>query len=299
MRKKEILAEVLALLILSGCGGQAASPPPGPMMAHGQEPPPAAQETALPETEALEPLTAPAVVTEGRPPAERYDLPVGRDYHANMMNWAGGNGEPIALLAEDPGADAAFYGVEWDTALIRWGTSQAEFDWPYATPRQFLPELYCFDLDGDREDELVVLCYSGSGTGVSIYDLHVVEKDPDGALTGYTLPRNVFSQLSERISIFTSGKRTYAILGTELVDLTEYLLEREGADIQGLALGDIVYYDVDPGPAEGHDIRLLASAWAESDHFPPTAAYMADLDAMVSYGDGSFTLSQIHLNRNE
>ena len=296
-RRGNLLPEVLALLVLAGCGGQAASPPPEPMTAQEQEPPAAVQETVLPETEALEPLTAPAVVTEGRTPVEQYDLPVGRHYHANMMNWAGGNGESIALLAEDSGADAAFYGVEWDTALIRWGDSQAEFDWLFATPRQYLPELYCFDLDGDWEDELVVLCYSGSGTGVSIYDLHVVEKDPDGTLTGYTLPRNVFSQLSERISIFTSGGSTYAILGTELVDLTGFT--ENGADIQGLALGDIVYYDVNPESAEGYDIRLLAGAWAESDYFPPTAAYMADLDALVTYEDGVFTLSRIHLNGND
>lgn len=74
------------------------------------------------------------------------------------------------------------------------------------------------------------------------------------------------------------GERTYAVLGAELVDLTRFLTD---ADIQGLALGDTVFYDVNPDDPCGQ-IRLLAGAWAESDYFP-AAAYMADIEASVTY----------------
>ena len=168
----------LALLVFSGCSAPAPAQP---------EPPPeeSVEIFSLPETRRLEPLSAPGIVTEGRTPAEDRTpaLPKGdRDYHGNMMRWVHEN------TAELVAPGACFYAlprteVRPEAALILWGERAAEFDWNFSTPRMFLPEMDCFDLDGDGEDELVILCCSGSGTGVSVWDLHVVEKQEDGTLT--------------------------------------------------------------------------------------------------------------------
>ena len=145
----------LVLLLLTACGTDAK-----PAMEVLEVP-----AFSLPETADAEPVSAPAVVTEGRAPAEDYDLPPSpaaaqEKPRYNMERWASGG--VIELLAEAPEADAAFYGLPYsqdaqETALIRWGDSLAEFDWYFATPRMFPPRMAAMDLDGDGEHELAVL----------------------------------------------------------------------------------------------------------------------------------------------
>lgn len=69
-------------------------------------------------------------------------------------------------------------------------------------------------------------CYAGSGTGVSVWELHIVERSADGALTGYTLPPAVrWETLSPLLRMEENGGRWYAMLGRELVDITDKLPE--------------------------------------------------------------------------
>ena len=172
---KRITPLLLVLVLLTACGTK-----PETVMEVLEVP-----AFSLPETAEAEPISAEAAVTEGRAPAEDYDLPVPREFSPenrqmryDIDGWL--RGGTIGLLAEAPEAGAAFYGLPYsenahETALIRWGDSLAEFDWDFLTPRRFLPRMAVMDLDGDGKDELIVLTYVGSGTGVSIYDLHVLE----------------------------------------------------------------------------------------------------------------------------
>ena len=183
-----IIPLLLMLVVLTACGAK-----PETVMEVLEVP-----AFALPETAEAEPISAEAAVTEGRAPAEDYDLPLPREFSPensrmpyDIDGWL--RGGTIGLLAEAPEAGAAFYGLPYsenahETALIRWGDSLAEFDWDFLTPRRFPPRMAVMDLDGDGKDELIVLTYVGSGTGVSIYDLHVLEKNPAGTLTDYAMP---------------------------------------------------------------------------------------------------------------
>ena len=157
---------LLALMLLTGCG---------------------AWETeaalSLPKTVPAKPISAPAVVTEGRKPTKDYDLPT---EVVRQLEWGERMGKPVAKLAELPEQDAAFYAVEEDSsywALLRWGGSLAEFDWSFGGPLIVEPRLWCRDVDGDGQEEIVLVNHVGSGTGVSIEELHIVEKNLDGTLT--------------------------------------------------------------------------------------------------------------------
>lgn len=276
---KRLLPLLLALLVLSGCAGP-------------KDPPASAAEgtASLPALTPLAELSAPAVVTEGRKPAMRYDLP--RSLRAGPI---ADDSFPV-LLAELP--DAAFYGIRWDTALIRWGDCLAEFDWYYLTPRQIFPRLFLFDLDDDREDELIAVCYPGSGTGVACEELHVLKKSPEGTLTDYALPRELFTEeLTGAMSVETVNGRTYSILGTQLADITGLLPEdSDPAAIEGLSAGDIVYFEATPDAPFGNCLRFHGAAWLMGKPFPPTACYAADLEAAVFFQDGVFTLSGFQLS---
>ena len=165
-------------------------------------------------------ISASAVVTEGRIPEGEYDLPEEVTRQSDLMISGG-----IALLAELPEEDIGFYGLEgkeFYPALIRWEDSLAEFDWLYMTPRCVEPRLWCFDFDGDGEEELVVDCYYASGTGVSMSDLHVVEKNADGTLTAYTFPADVLMPaLGGYTCLVKAGNDDYVVLGGEMVHITE------------------------------------------------------------------------------
>ena len=126
---------LLALMLLTGCG---------------------AWETeaalSLPKTVPAKPISAPAVVTEGRKPTKDYDLPT---EVVRQLEWGERMGKPMAKLAELPEQDAAFYAVEEDSsywALLRWGGSLAEFDWSFGGPLIVEPRLWCRDVDGDVID---------------------------------------------------------------------------------------------------------------------------------------------------
>lgn len=284
---KRLLAGSLLCLLLTGCAAPAADTS-DPADA-GTE---AAVSAALPETEDLPVLSAPAVMTEGRTPETAYDLP---EEVRRLAEWDQ-TAEPAALLARTE--DAALYGLagEEDRLLLRWGDTLAEFDWPYRTPRTVAPRLRQVDADGDGAEELAVVCCYGSGTGVSIEQLHIVEKNEDGTLTDYRLPEDDFcgGQLTAALRVETVEGRTFAVLGRELLEITE--LTEGRTPPQGLAAGSIVGFDVDPDDPYGVPIRFRGSAWLEGEDYPPTAWYAADLSACVQYENGIFTLSGLHLD---
>ena len=282
---KRITPLLLVLVLLTACGTKAET-----VMEVLEVP-----AFALPETAEAEPISSEAAVTEGRAPAEDYDLPLPREFSPenswmryDIDGWL--RGGTIGLLAEAPEAGAAFYGLPYsenahETALIRWGNSLAEFDWDFLTPRRFLPRMAVMDLDGDGKDELIVLTYVGSGTGVSIYDLHVLEKNPDGTLTDYAMPGSLWQErLPPLLRFVQTDGRNFLILGRELLEIDmEHVLEGQMEP----SAGWIANFRLLP---EEHAIQLLGAVdlWK-------TTNYVADYTADVGYRDGVFTLSGFHL----
>ena len=280
-----IIPLLLMLVVLTACGAK-----PETVMEVLEVP-----SFALPETAEAEPISSEAAVTEGRAPADDYDLPVPREFSPenrqmryDIDGWL--RGGTIGLLAEAPEAGAAFYGLPYsenahETALIRWGDSLAEFGWDFLTPRRFLPRMAVMDLDGDGKDELIVLTYVGSGTGVSIYDLHVLEKNPDGTLTDYAMPGSLWQErLPPLLRFVQTDGRNFLILGRELLEIDmEHVLEGQMEP----SAGWIANFRLLP---EEHAIQLLGAVdlWK-------TTNYVADYTADVGYRDGVFTLSGFHL----
>lgn len=291
---KRGLPLLLALALLTGCGAPA-EPEALP------EEPPAEEETLpLPEPPRhLEPISAPAIVTEGRKPAEDYDLPpLPQDtdwttYRTNAQQWVS-DGPSIAVLAEDREADAVLYGLplyantSQETALLRWGDYVAEFDWTlFPGPSMVLPQIKCLDAGGGAK-ELAVICQVGTGTEVSIAELHILEKGPDGTLTAYTFPESLWQEeLPKLFDTAELGGRTFAILGHELVEFNN---EYEGLDLESASSGMIANFETtDWGGLQFRGAFCLS---------PPDSAmpcYVAKTSAQILYENGTFTLQDFHL----
>lgn len=285
--KKGWMPLPLVLLLLSGCGG---SPSPAEPEVLPEEPPVIGETVSLPEPRRLEPISAPAIVTEGRAPVEDYDLPPSpADPRYNADGWI--HGGVVGFLAEAPGSGAAFYAAPYQAngespALIRWGDSLAEFDWDFLTPRTILPRMDCFDADGDWEDELIVICYIGSGTGVSVEELHILEKGPDGTLTDYAFPEKLWQEeVPKLFDTATFSGRNFAILGHELVEFSQ-----EGLDLEKPSSGMIAGFSTE----DWGGLRFRGAFCLS----PPDSAapcYVAETSAAVRYRDGVFTLQDFHL----
>ena len=258
---------------------------------------------SLPAAAPVEPLSAPAVVTEGQVPEKAYELPT---EVMSLQSWVEEQSErpdvAVCLLAEDPEKAAALYLIEENserTLLIRWEDSLAEFSWSLGGPLFADPQFQCWDVDSDGQDEVIVINAIGSGTGVSVDELHVVEKGPDGTLTDNCFPASLWqNDLSDLLSAASAGGRTYAILGTELVDITA---DTAYADLETLqyGTGSIANFSASPPAGESGGVLSFRGAFLIAWEGHPSGAYVADITADISYKNGTFTLSEFHLDSNQ
>lgn len=246
-----------------------------------QEEPPVPEEEI--ELSPITDVTIPADMVEGRIPVDRYVLP---EQITDMSLW---DGQTVLLAQEE---DASFYaleGKESNPVLLRWGEHQGEFDWIYATPRAIAPQLWMFDADGDGETELVVNCYGGSGTGVSLEYIHVVEKEAGGTLVSYDLPwEDLCRQVDPQLQAVPVGDGLSAALGTELVDITESIPAHE--KVEKLCLGGIASYT----PTE-QGLECTFSVMALGKTLPFATVYVAEVQGVLSYENGTYQLENMHL----
>ena len=271
--RKQIFA-LLACLLLAGCGAPAET---------------AASTDSRPDSALAEPISAPAIVTEGQIPEGDLDLPT---EVVSLYGWQT-SGEPLALLAELPERGMALYGISdvgEPHVLFRWGDTLAAFpDWVIDTPKSVTPELLALDLDGDGAAEPVVLCYQG-GTQVNLYDLHVLQQS-SGTLTDYRLPEALYAeQLSALLTLGGSGETLTVSLGDQSIEaalpegVQAETLDRlwTGAFVSWSEEGDSLWLEDRPAlyPADS----TLASVVS-----------LAVLSARVSFSDGRFTLSDMTL----
>ena len=296
---RRLLPAVLSILLLTGCGGageppESAAPEAIPQDTADTLPEPAPAETdeaaaeAPPSAAPAGPLSAPAVVTVGQAPEKDYELP---SVSTELGDW-NQEEEPLALL--DQTEDMALYGIagEKDRILLCWGDIEAEFPWSYRTPRAILPQCWQIDVDGDGIEDAVVVCYCGSGTEVSVEQLHIVKKSSDGTLVDACFPDELWKeQLSSQLSISVTGSQAFAILGRELVDFSDSILELDLSTITGIDTGNTANFEIqsDSKLSFYGNARLMAAGYAVG--WP-----VADITAAISYKNGIFTLSDFHLD---
>lgn len=153
---------------------------------------------------------------------------------APVQSWEDG----IMLLAEAAQGDIGVYYVPslgGSYVALRYGEHVQTFEQTSLTPRFILPQVGWRDWDGDGKNELAVVYYAGSGTGVSVEELHIYEWN-GGQWTDVPFDNGV---LLDRVredyayEISEDGHRMTVFLESGAVELeTEY--HYTGFDFPGL-----------------------------------------------------------------
>lgn len=266
---KHILAlSVSGLLLLSACGGGTVVSP-----------------TPTPEPEPVSSVPLPSVQTPGLGWAPGAKALPDQLVSSGAELWSG---RSIYLLAQLPEADIALYGLESDQLVLRMGDSCQRYDLRWQTPRTFLPQLFQGDYDADGAKELLLLTYTGSGTGVNSWTLTVLETE-GSSWSALTLPDSSWEEalapfLSCRIE--PQEEQITLAMGSQglAVDLPDFA--DSAAPIDAYA-GPIVEYQV-----EGDSITArLAVGLHQEEHIPWTAHYVADLQGRLVYDGQGFSLA--------
>ncbi len=161
-----------------------------------------------------------------------------------------------------------------------------------------MPELKVYDFDGDGEQELAVILNVGSGTGISLYELHVVEYQSAGARVGQKLQDYIFAQNDYMKKLATEIQFKKSIKNKELfgqivlggqsyeVKLAEYQKEYGEEKIGNqLGYGGIVRFE-----AAEQGLKLVVAIGLAIEGVAEPQ-YIGEVDAKVTYSsEGIFTL---------
>lgn len=204
---------------------------------------------------------------------------------------AADSGSGRKLLASVPNQNIFLYGEENGVAL-RIGDQTRTFDWEYWTPRDIAPRLQVQDYDGDGKEELSVILHVGSGTGLSVDELHMIKMDPaDSDYFKDQVFHDYDAQLNKAVQIKTILQNDVLFgqlsidSASHSVNLKELQSPEFGKVSDQLHFGNNVRFE--------HEGKLIKAQFAaeivvEKSAMPQS---IGDIDANVSYKDGKFILS--------
>lgn len=217
MKRLLCLLSAAAALLTAGCGSRSAPEPPEPLSV-------SMEATAVMGRSYVPEVLLPKAVT----PMEQ------------------GGKDNLWRAAETAGGEAALYNLDSASGavLVQWEGSLAMLDgWYFRTPQCVPPSLRLLDWDGDGTPEiLAAVLYTGSGTGVSIEQLHLLTRDAHGSLMDSPLPEALYSQRLAELMTVKTRKRTGSVsIGNVSLSLPDAGVPYTG----GPDLGSIVSYHFD------------------------------------------------------
>ncbi|WP_159888675.1 hypothetical protein [Paenibacillus puerhi] len=205
------------------------------------------------------------------------------------------NVEPVASIPEQ---DIHLYPAE-EGVVLKIGELQQQMNWAYSTPRQLMPVLQVNDYNQDGKDELAVVLPIGSGTGVAVEELHLVEfLEADGTAerpwTDHVYPSEEYmKQLRETLGfkkVYKDGELFGQLtIADQLHEVSLKDVEQEygsGSIHDELGFGSIVKFGI-----EKETLTFTAAIGFVIDGVAEPQ-YFGELTAVVSYASGKFKLDQ-------
>lgn len=197
------------------------------------------------------------------------------------------------LIASIPERSINMYGLD-NGVELHIGDLVQQYDWIYSTPRMIEPRLAVKDYDADGHDELAIILYIGSGTGVSVEQLHMIEMEEDPKLQDHVFSENDYLDQVNPVISFKPIKQEEELIAevtvgsnkTEVIMKNYYNHDEFGLAKDKLGIRDIVGFGFD----DNKDIKASFGIGVLFDKIV-SPQYIGSLNADVSYHDGQFKLS--------
>lgn len=210
-----------------------------------------------------------------------------------IKGWNSWDGIRYPLIARLPEDDIYLYGFSGNYYLkgvvLRYKDKIQTFPWSYAA-RDTLPKMAFRDYDQDGVKELAVSLYNGSGTGVSIEELHVLELGQDGAWTDHEFTEGRYERLFDQaVSFADDGEDEFELR----LEGEAYRVKKMAGwtRIRDLSFINIVSFDL------GKEMIMKVSPKI----YPYNGSPVNDgwISAQVVYREGAFTLTGYSWNQEE
>lgn len=202
-----------------------------------------------------------------------------------MKGWNSWDGIRYPLIARLPEDDIYLYGFSGNYymkgVVLRYKDKIQTFPWSYAA-RDTLPKMAFKDYDQDGEKELAVSLYNGSGTGVSIEELHILELGKDGGWTDHEFTEGRYERLFEQAASFTDhGGDEFELQ----LEGKAYRVKKQDdwSRIKNMSFINIVAFDL------GKEVVMEVSPKIYP--YSGSPVNKGRITAKVGYRDGEFTLT--------
>ena len=217
-------------------------------------------------------------------------------YGQSIASWHDVQDYQFPLIAAIPEENIYLYATKdcLQETILFVGDISHSYNIPWITPRWFMPDMKLYDFDNDGLNELAIRHYYGSGTGISIWGLTIIEinesTENSKPWAMYTFaPEDYIKQVNDVITYSATAKSNsifeISIAGnTSVFDFADSLWDDDFIKDIGYG-GDIAIFSLNE---DGITLEIAISAyhknWATPDFF---GSVFAD----VTYSDGVFTLS--------
>lgn len=243
------------------------------------------------------------VSAQGITPEPARQEPIPAKAEKVVESWEEYESSRFPLLAAIPDKNIYLYGIKSSGVILYVEEEGHYYDWPYLTPRLIWPRMYLSDFDADGRDELAVILYIGSGTGVSIEDLHIIELNKEEDLSDFKDHSfgqyDYLSQLEKLVKLKTYDKsgELMADIKIEGRSYTAKLKDIQSLDYGSIddnpCFGSIVRFNVEDGKLKVQfALGVTCEAFA-------TPFYIGDINADVRYFEGKFVLSNLSFEENK
>ena len=196
-----------------------------------------------------------------------FDESISYDIDIHVLAIRGDEYNPLHVFATLPDEDiflafappfGAVLSVKGEKYFYAWSSGEL-------TPRLVLPQLHLYDYNGDGADELAVILYVGSGTGIAITELHIVDiygSMYDLVIRGEMIEELLYHRLSA--SYDQTTEMVTLKLDEQSISVDTSKVDKEvRKDFLGLGLGSIVHFSEENGSLKVHiSIGLCGFDWA-------------------------------------
>jgi hypothetical protein len=225
-------------------------------------------------------------------------------------SWEEYEASKMPLIAAIPEKGIYLYDTKKDQLILKVGENEHYYSWAWMTPRFILPEIRLSDYDADGKDELSVILYIGSGTGVSVEELHIIEIPEEGIITDKQsssansdyfkdqIFKDYSSQLNKAVH-FKTFMNTGKLMGRITIGTKTYTIDlKELQSKEYGKIGNSINFDNIVGFSSDNNKLTAEFGFGVTSKNIASPNYIGNINADVVYKNGTFKLSSLKFNKN-